>query len=129
MSADANPAPPRPPCRSAPARPIPCDGPLQSANYAAHIRDGLRSRARAAVLLREVADAIVPSGATIRYPLATAIPAYEIERSSRSANAGEHPARAALDHVFGYAVGLDMTRRDLQLAARDRGRPREPGRP
>src|SRR5439155_20335513 len=34
---------------------------------------------------------------------------------------------AALDHVFGYAVGLDMPRRDLRLAARGRGRPWEPG--
>src|SRR6185437_10388363 len=33
----------------------------------------------------------------------------------------------ALAHVFGYAVGLDMTRRDLQLAARDAGRPWEFG--
>jgi fumarylpyruvate hydrolase len=33
----------------------------------------------------------------------------------------------ALDHVYGYAVGLDMTRRDLQLEARDKGRPWEFG--
>jgi len=33
------------------------------------------------------------------------------------------PAASALEHIFGYAVGLDMTRRDLQFAARDLGRP------
>jgi fumarylpyruvate hydrolase len=34
---------------------------------------------------------------------------------------------AALEHVYGYAAGLDMTRRDLQLAARDKGRPWDVG--
>lgn len=37
------------------------------------------------------------------------------------------PVDQALEHVFGYAVGLDMTRRDLQLALRDKGRPWELG--
>ena len=37
------------------------------------------------------------------------------------------PVAQALDHVYGYAVGLDMTRRDLQLEARDKGRPWEFG--
>jgi fumarylpyruvate hydrolase len=37
------------------------------------------------------------------------------------------PVASALGLVYGYAVGMDLTRRDLQLAARDRGRPWEPG--
>jgi fumarylpyruvate hydrolase len=37
------------------------------------------------------------------------------------------PAAQALDHVFGYGVGLDMTRRDLQNEAKDTGRPWEAG--
>ncbi len=37
------------------------------------------------------------------------------------------PVAAALDHVFGYAVGLDMTRRDVQIAARERKRPWDMG--
>lgn len=37
------------------------------------------------------------------------------------------PVDKALEHVYGYAVGLDMTRRDLQLEARDKGRPWEFG--
>jgi fumarylpyruvate hydrolase len=37
------------------------------------------------------------------------------------------PRESALDHVFGYAVGIDLTRRDLQAAAKEKGRPWEPG--
>ncbi len=33
------------------------------------------------------------------------------------------PAEAAMDVIFGVAVGIDLTRRDLQMAARDKGRP------
>ena len=48
--------------------------------------------------------------------------------SSRSARAGPNiPAARALDHVFGYAVGLDMTRRDLQGEAKKMGRPWDTG--
>jgi len=36
------------------------------------------------------------------------------------------PRQSALDHVFGYAVGIDLTRRDLQAAAKEKGRPWEP---
>ena len=42
-------------------------------------------------------------------------------RSGRAAS--DIPVERALDHVFGYAVGIDLTRRDLQLAAREQGRP------
>ena len=74
------------------------------------------------------ADAIVPSGSTIPYPLATENFAYEMELVVAIGKAGTNiPLESALEHVFGYAVGLDLTRRDLQLAARDRGRPWEPG--
>jgi len=36
---------------------------------------------------------------------------------------GAHIAQQSAGHVYGYAVGLDMTRRDLQMKARDMGRP------
>ena len=122
---------PRPPCRSrAPARRIPvrrihCVG----RNYAAHIREmGFDPEREPPFFFAKPADAIVPNGATIRYPLATSNFAYEIELVVAIGKRGVNIQReAALDHVFGYAVGLDMTRRDLQLAARDRGRPWEPG--
>jgi fumarylpyruvate hydrolase len=53
---------------------------------------------------------------------------HEIELVVTIAKGGKDiPVEQALDHVHGYAVGLDMTRRDLQLDARDKGRPWEFG--
>lgn len=108
-----------------PVRRIHCVG----RNYAAHIREmGFDPEREPPFFFAKPADAIVPNGATIRYPLATQNFAYEIELVVAIGKRGVNiPREAALDHVFGYAVGLDMTRRDLQLAARDRGRPWEPG--
>jgi fumarylpyruvate hydrolase len=55
--------------------------------------------------------------------------AYEMELMVAIGKAGANvPVESAPDYIFGYAVGLDMTRRDLQLAARDRGRPWDPAR-
>jgi fumarylpyruvate hydrolase len=49
---------------------------------------------------------------------------HEVELVVAIGRAGSNiTAEAALDHVYGYAVGIDLTRRDLQLAARDKGRP------
>jgi fumarylpyruvate hydrolase len=66
--------------------------------------------------------------ASIPYPPKTSSFQHEIELvvaiGSRASAVG---VEGALQHVFGYAVGLDMTRRDLQLAARDAGRPWEFG--
>lgn len=74
------------------------------------------------------ADAIVPSGSSIKYPLATNNFAHEVELVVAIGMAGTNiPRELALDHVFGYAVGLDLTRRDLQLVAREKGRPWESG--
>ena len=53
---------------------------------------------------------------------------HEIELVVALAKGGENiPVEKALDHVFGYAVGLDMTRRDLQGEAKKMGRPWEVG--
>jgi fumarylpyruvate hydrolase len=108
-----------------PVRRIYCVG----RNYAAHIREmGFDPEREPPFFFAKPADAIVPSGATIRYPLATQNFAYEIELVAAIGRPGVNiPREAALEHIYGYAVGLDMTRRDLQLAARDRGRPWEPG--
>jgi fumarylpyruvate hydrolase len=65
---------------------------------------------------------------TIPYPRHTSDFQHEVELVVAIGKAGGCIAReAALSHVFGFAVGLDMTRRDLQLAARDKGRPWEFG--
>lgn len=70
------------------------------------------------------ADAVVPDGATIPYPKKTENLHHEVELVvAIGREASNIAVEDALDHVFGYAVGIDLTRRDLQLAARDKGRP------
>ena len=68
--------------------------------------------------------ALVESGATIPYPPETANCHHEMELVVVVGKAGFRVApEHAHDLVYGYACGLDMTRRDLQLAAREKGRP------
>jgi len=74
------------------------------------------------------ADAIVPNNATVPYPPRTNNLHHEIELVVAIGKAGRNIAVAdALDYVYGYAVGNDLTRRDLQLEARDKGRPWDTG--
>lgn len=69
-------------------------------------------------------DTLVPSGATAPYPSETDNFHFEMELVVVIGQPGFRvPAERAHGLVFGYACGLDMTRRDLQLAARDKGRP------
>ncbi|CAN5377969.1 fumarylacetoacetate hydrolase family protein [soil metagenome] len=74
------------------------------------------------------AETVVPSGTTIAYPPETSNFHYEAELVVAIGKGGRNIAvDAALDHVYGYATGLDMTRRDLQLTAREQGRPWDTG--
>ena len=67
---------------------------------------------------------LVHSGATVAYPPGTANYHYEMELVVAIGQAGFRvPAERAHELIYGYAAGLDMTRRDLQLVARDKGRP------
>lgn len=67
---------------------------------------------------------LVESGATVAYPPETKNYHYEMELVLVIGTAGFQVAEADAHRlVYGYACGLDMTRRDLQLAARDKGRP------
>jgi len=94
-------------------------------NYADHIREfGRDPGASAPVFFMKPADAVVANGAAIPYPPRTANFHYEIELvvAIGRGGSGIAPARA-LEHVFGYAAGNDLTRRDLQKAAKDRGEP------
>lgn len=104
-----------------PVRRIYCVG----LNYADHIREFGRDPERSApVFFMKPADAVVGNGAAIPYPPRTANFHYEIELVVAIGRAGSGIARArALEHVFGYAAGNDLTRRDLQKAAKDRGEP------
>ncbi len=70
------------------------------------------------------AEAVVPSGATLPYPPETEDWHYEVELVAALSQGGFRIAEAAaLDHVWGYATGLDMTRRDLQARAKRAGAP------
>jgi fumarylpyruvate hydrolase len=78
------------------------------------------------------ADAVIPVAAgetlTLPYPAQTANYHYEAELVVAIGKGGSDiPLAQALDHVWGYAVGLDMTRRDLQMKMREMGRPWEIG--
>jgi len=104
-----------------PVRRILCVG----RNYAAHAREmGQDPDREAPFFFTKPADAVVDSGASIPYPPLTRNFHHEIELVIAIGKGGSDiPATDALSHVFGYAVGIDLTRRDLQFAARDKGRP------
>lgn len=98
-------------------------------NYGEHAREmGFDPEREPPFFFEKPADAIVENGATIPYALATQNFQHEIELVVAIGKQGvEIPSQTALEHVYGYAVGLDMTRRDQQLAARDKGRPWDVG--
>jgi len=103
-------------------------------NYAAHAREmGHDPDREPPFFFTKPADAIVlctdPKNPTkIAYPPATKNLHHEMELVVALKSGGADIAvDKALDHVFGYAVGLDMTRRDLQNQAKDMGRPWDMG--
>lgn len=96
-------------------------------NYAAHAREMGKEPAKGGeppVFFAKPADAVVENGATIPYPSLTSDLHHEIELVAALSRGGaDIPVERALDCVFGYAAGIDLTRRDLQTAARNAGRP------
>ncbi len=104
-----------------PVRRILCVG----RNYAAHAREmGKDPDREPPFFFMKPADAVMDDGASVPYPPLTSDLHYEIELVVAIGKDGADVSEAdALDHVFGYAVGIDLTRRDLQLQARDAGRP------
>lgn len=110
---------------SFPVRRIYCVG----RNYAAHAHEmGFEVDREAPFFFLKPADAVVPSGTAIPYPRMTGNYHHEIELVvAIGARGREVPVERASELIFGYAVGLDMTRRDLQLQARDKGRPWDTG--
>src|SRR5450759_1888992 len=87
-------------------------------NYAEHAREmGHDPDREPPFFFMKPANAIVPNGATIPFPQATQDLHHEIELVVALGKGGANIAvEKALDHVWGYGVGLDMTRRDLQGA-------------
>jgi fumarylpyruvate hydrolase len=74
------------------------------------------------------ADAVVANGAAIPYPPRTANLQHEMELVVAIGRAGRNIApEAALGYVYGYAAGIDLTRRDLQAAAKENRLPWDAG--
>jgi len=94
-------------------------------NYADHAKEmGVEVDREAPFYFLKSALAIVPSGASVPYPPGTANYHYEMEFVvAIGAPAFKADAATAEAAVYGYAAGLDMTRRDLQLEARAKQRP------
>jgi fumarylpyruvate hydrolase len=94
-------------------------------NYAAHAREmGGNPEREPPFFFMKSPDAVVANGATIRYPPRTRDLHHEIELVVALGKGGvDVPVASALEHVFGYAVGNDLTRRDLQHEAKQKGRP------
>lgn len=94
-------------------------------NYADHAKEmGGDPEREPPFFFMKPADAVVASGATIPYPSRTTNFHHELELVIAIGKGGSHiPVEKALDHIYGYAVGNDLTRRDLQTAMRNIGRP------
>ncbi|MES2759127.1 MAG: fumarylacetoacetate hydrolase family protein [Pseudomonadota bacterium] len=101
-------------------------------NYVEHAQEMGFSGREAPFFFCKPADAVVPVAdgetRTLAYPSETANLHHEIELVVAIGKGGRNIAEdQAASHIFGYAVGLDMTRRDLQLDLRKAGRPWELG--
>lgn len=98
-------------------------------NYEAHAREmGKDPTREAPFFFMKPADAIMDNGSTVPYPPETKNLHYEIELVLAIGKGGRDiPEDKALEHIWGYGVGIDLTRRDLQNAAKDAGRPWEWG--
>jgi fumarylpyruvate hydrolase len=94
-------------------------------NYADHAKEmGMPVDRETPVFFCKPADAVVADRSQIPYPPATADLHHEVEMVVALQSGGvDISAANALRHVFGYGVGLDLTRRDLQAAAKLKGLP------
>jgi fumarylpyruvate hydrolase len=106
-----------------PVRRIYCVG----RNYAEHAREmGHDPNAEPPFFFSKPADALVVDGADTPYPTLTGDLHHEVELVAAIGTGGRDIAVAdAMSHVWGYAVGIDMTRRDLQAWAKKGGKPWE----
>jgi len=85
---------------------------------------GVAADREAPFYFTKASEHYAPSGSTIAYPPGTGNYHYEMELVVAIGTSGFRiPEGEALGHVFGYACGLDMTRRDLQSAAKEKQRP------
>lgn len=108
-----------------PVRRIYCVG----RNYAAHAREmGHDPSREEPFFFLKPADAIVESGQTVSYPPMSHDFHHEVELVLAIGKGGaDIPVERAAEHIFGTAVGVDLTRRDLQMEAKKQGRPWDMG--
>jgi len=97
-------------------------------NYLEHIRELGNDERNPPFFFAKHADMIAPDGATIPYPTLTKDMQHEVELVVALKSGGLNiAADKALDHVWGYGVGVDLTRRDLQTISRKKEQPWEIG--
>jgi fumarylpyruvate hydrolase len=98
-------------------------------NYLDHIREMKEADERdPPFFFQKPTDAIVQNKAVVPYPAATGDFQFEVELVAAIGHGGtDISVESAESHIFGYAIGLDLTRRDLQRAAAKRGLPWEMG--
>ena len=107
-----------------PVRRILCVG----RNYAAHRAEMGGDERDPPFFFTKPADAVRPPGQPVPYPTVTADLHHEIELVVALKSGGSNiPVDKALDCIFGFAVGVDLTRRDLQNAAKAKGQPWDAG--
>ncbi|MEJ6815289.1 MAG: fumarylacetoacetate hydrolase family protein [Octadecabacter sp.] len=94
-------------------------------NYADHVAEmGGDPKADPPIFFMKPNSAVVASGTTIPYPFATNNLHHEVELVVVMKRGGADISESdALDHIYGYAVGNDLTRRDVQAAAKAKGNP------
>lgn len=110
--------------KSFPVRRIWCVG----RNYLEHIREMGNDERAPPFFFAKHADMVTADGSTIPYPPLTNDLHHEVELVVALKSGGyKIAADKALDHVYGYGVGIDLTRRDLQIASRKKERPWEIG--
>ena len=108
--------------RRFPARRVFCVG----WNYADHIKEMDRKLVPEPPVFMKPADAVLPDGGEVPFPPRTRDLQHEVELVVALRGGGLNiTADEALGHVYGYGVGIDLTRRDLQSEAREAGNPWE----
>jgi fumarylpyruvate hydrolase len=93
-------------------------------NYAAHAREMGNDDREPPFFFTKPADALVENGVAVPYPQRTKNFHHEVELVVALAGGGTNiPVAKANSLIYGYAVGIDLTRRDLQSEAKDNGKP------
>jgi fumarylpyruvate hydrolase len=97
-------------------------------NYLEHIREMGQDEREPPFFFAKPADAVVPDGSTVPYPPLTKDLHHEVELVVALKSGGRNiDVTRANDCIYGYGVGIDLTRRDLQIASRNLKRPWEVG--